>query len=114
MATKQNPITRYKEVEINGKKYRFQYTLKSLILSEKELDKKSILSTIAEPPMNMNDTFVMWKGGIIGGGNAMAEEEIEDLMMQYLDEHNLGDVQTLILEALMASGTIGKLDTKNV
>lgn len=110
MATKNNTLERYTEIEINGKKHRFQYTIRSIINAEKELDTRSILTTIAAPPLSFADSFTFFKAGLLGGGAKISDDEVENLLLDYLDSSNLGDLQTLILDALVRSGTLGKLD----
>lgn len=104
-----NTLNRYIEQEINGKFVRLQYTIRSLIMCEKLLDSKSILKTIADPPLSYNDSYILFYAALVGGNKNIDEAEAEDLMLAYLDNHNLGELQDLLLEALVASGTLGKI-----
>ena len=104
-----NTLNRYIEQEINGKFVRLQYTIRTLVMCEKMLDSKSILKTIADPPLSYNDSYVLFYAALVGGDRTMTEEKAENLMLDFLEEHTLGDLQDLILEALVASGTLGKI-----
>lgn len=107
-----NTLKRYIDQEINGKIVRLQYTIRSLVMCEKLLDSKSILKTIADPPLSYNDSYILFYAALVGGDKAMTEDRAEDLMADYLEEHTLGDLQDLILEALVASGTLGKIGSQ--
>ena len=104
-----NTLNRYIEQEINGKIVRLQYTIRSLVMCEKMLDSKSILRTIADPPLSYNDSYILFYAALVGGDKNMTEARAEELMLDYLDEHNLGELQDLVLEALIAYGTLGKI-----
>lgn len=107
-----NTLKRFIDQEINGKIVRLQYTIRSLVMCEKLLDSKSILKTIADPPLSYNDSYILFYAALVGGDKTMTEDRAEDLMADYLEEHTLGDLQDLILEALVASGTLGKIGSQ--
>lgn len=107
-----NPLFRYINITIGGVEYKFQYTVKAILMCEKALTQKSILKTIVDMPLSYADTFEFFRWGIYGGGKQMTAEAVEELFMQYLEEHNIGELQQLIMEALMVSGTVGNVTTK--
>lgn len=107
-----NPILRYKTLIINDVEYKFQYTIKAVIMCEKALESKSILKALMDMPLSYSDTYEFFRWGIYGGGKQMSAEAVDELFMTYLEEHNIGEVQSLIMEALMASGVVGNLQGK--
>jgi hypothetical protein len=112
MAEKINTIERFELFTVNEKEYKLQFTIKSLIMMEKELNAKSLLDTLASPPFTFGDTFTMFKWGLIGGNNKLAEEKTEELMLNYTEEFSFADLQGLIISALAKSGAIGRPDKK--
>ena len=107
-----NPILRYKTVMIDGQEYKFQYTVKAVLMCEKALTQKSILKTLIDMPLSYADTFEFFRWGIYGGGKQMTADEVENLFLKYLESYNIGDMQQLIMEALMASGVVGNVTGK--
>lgn len=107
-----NTIDRFETFKVNEQEYKLQFTIKSLIMMEKELASKSILETLASPPFSFGDTYTMFKWALIGGNNKLNEEKTEALMLAYTEESSIADLQLLLINALTKSGTIGKLDKK--
>lgn len=107
-----NPIIRYLNINIKGVEYKFQYTIKTILMCERALTQKSILKTIIDMPLNYADTYEFFRWGIYGGGKQMSADEIENLFNEYLEEHNIGELQQTIMEALQVSGVIGNVNPK--
>ncbi len=107
-----NTIDRFETFSVNEKEYKIQFTIKTLIMLEKELSAKSILDTLASPPFTFGDTFIMFKWGLIGGGNKINEEKAEELMLAYTETYSFAELQALIISALAKSGAIGRPDKK--
>lgn len=107
-----NTIDRFETFKVNEQEYKLQFTIKSLIMMEKELASKSILETLASPPFSFGDTYTMFKWALIGGNNKLNEEKTEALMLAYTEESSIADLQLLLINALTKSGAIGKLDKK--
>ena len=107
-----NPILRYKTVIIDNVEYKFQYTVKALLMCEKALTAKSILKTLLDMPLSFADTYEFFRWGIYGGGKQMSADDVEALYTAYMRERNIGELQQLIMEALMASGAVGNVDGK--
>lgn len=109
--TEMNTLDRFEIVKINEEKeYKIQYTIRALIMLEKELDSKSILESLANMPFSFNDTFVYIKYGLMGGsGKTYKNQEAEDIMMEMMDVLNFAELQGIIISALAKSGAIGKM-----
>lgn len=112
MAENINTIDRFETVKINEQDYKLQFTVKSLIMMEKELASKSLLETLASPPFSFGDTYTMFKWALIGGGNKLNEEKIEALMLDHNEQFSFAELQGLLISALAKSGAIGKPDKK--
>ena len=108
----ENTIDRFETLKVNEQEYKLQFTIKSLIMMEKELASKSILETLASPPFSFGDTYTMFKWALVGGNNKLNEEKTEALMLAYTEETSIADLQLLLISALTKSGAIGKPDKK--
>lgn len=106
-----NPIDRYINLKIKDQTYKYGYTIKGVIMLEKELDRRSIVRTIADLPLSYGDTYAFWKWGILSF-QQMKDDDIEQLLIDYLEENNIVDLQNLLFEALEASHTIGKFSNE--
>lgn len=108
----ENTIDRFETLKVNEQEYKLQFTIKSLIMMEKELASRSILETLASPPFSFGDTYTMFKWALVGGNNRLNEEKTEALMLAYTEETSIADLQLLLINALTKSGAIGKPDKK--
>ena len=108
----ENTIDRFETLKVNEQEYKLQFTIKSLIMMEKELASRSILETLASPPFSFGDTYTMFKWALVGGNNRLNEEKTEALMLAYTEETSIADLQLLLINALTKSGALGKPDKK--
>lgn len=106
----ENTIDRYTMITVDGKEYKLQYTIRTIILMEKQLQRKSILDTLANIPFDFGDTFLFLKFGLQGGGQKLSDTQVEDIMYGLFEELNFGELQALIIETLTKSGAIGRVD----
>lgn len=106
----ENTIDRYTMITVDGKEYKLQYTIRTIIQMEKQLERKSILDTLAAIPFDFGDTFLFLKFGLQGGGQKLTDTQVEDIMYGLFEELNFGELQALIIETLTKSGAIGRVD----
>lgn len=108
-----NTIDRFELIKVEDKEYKLQYTIRALIGLEKELDNKSVLNTLSDPPFSFADTFTFTKWGLIGGGHKdISDDEIENVMMAFMETQNLADFQNTLVKALIKSGAIGTMGAR--
>ena len=106
------------EIEINGKKFKLCYPMKSVNGAERELFQNNLLVTVAQGrnglPPNLSDMYVIFKYGIIGGQPELEGNEaaIEKLYYAALEEHNILTVFQMGLEAISRSGVMGDTTKK--
>lgn len=99
-------LDKYIEKEINGKTYQFCLPIKYLFKAERETTRKSLILTMSELPLNVEDIFVLFKYAFLGGGNK--ENDVEALFYDAIDDLGLPAIQMLIIDVLQKSGVFGK------
>lgn len=97
----------FTEIEIGEKKYKLCLKNKCAFLAERELSTKNILTAIQQQPMSMEDLFIFFKYGLIGGGNRLTEDQAFDLFLDAIAEKEYAEVFQKTLETLMKSGLLG-------
>lgn len=105
-----NTIDRSECLNLPDKKLKLMYTVKSVVMCEKELDSKNLLLTVAgmtAGPLSMGDAFALFKWGLLGD-KKYDEKEIEDLFVECIEELDMITVQTSIIAALKKSGLLGE------
>lgn len=101
-------LDREKEITVHGKTYKLRYPVKSIFQIEKELG-HSLLAIVQEfgKEPYISVYFVLLKWGLLGGGQNMSEEEIEDLLEEIGNTDQFMPVGAAMLEAIVASGVFG-------
>lgn len=106
------------DLEINGKKYKLCYPMKSVNGAERELFQNNLLVTVAQGmnglPPNLSDMFTIFKWGIKGGSpdKEFEENELEDLYYAAVSQHDVITVFRAGLDAIKKSGTLGDTTKK--
>lgn len=106
------------ELEINGKKYKLCYPMKSVNGAERELFQNNLLVTVAQGtnglPPNLSDMFTIFKWGIKGGSpdKEFEENELEDLYYAAVYQHDVITVFRAGLDAIKKSGIMGDATKK--
>lgn len=104
-------MDRYTMITVDGKEYKLQFTIRTIIALEKQLGRKSILDTLANIPFDFADTYNFLKYALIGGGQKLTDTQVEDIMYGLFETLNFGELQALIIETLTKSGAIGRVDS---
>lgn len=99
-------LDKYIEKTIGGKVYRFALPIKYVFKAERELVNRNLVTTMANYPLSIEDTFTLFKYSLMGGGQEKANAE--NLFYDAIDELTLPVVCELILEVLQKSGVFGK------
>jgi len=106
------------DLEINGKKYKLCYPMKSVNGAERELFQNNLLVTVAQGinglPPNLSDMFTIFKWGIKGGSpdKEFEENELEDLYYAAVSQHDVITVFRAGLDAVKKSGIMGDTTKK--
>lgn len=106
------------DIEIDGKKYKLCYPMKSVFQAERELFQNNLLITVAQGmnglPPNLSDMYVIFKYGIIGGQPELEGKEaaVEGLYYDALEEHGVLPVFQMGLDAVRKSGIMGDTSKK--
>lgn len=93
---------------IGDKSYTFKLPIKMLFKAERELTRKSMILTMANLPLCLEDLYILLKYSLKGGQPNMTESEIEDVYYQAIDEMGLPELQNFVLEILEKSAAFGK------
>lgn len=99
-------LDNYIEREIKGTVYKFSLPIKYLFKAERETTRKSLILTMSELPLNVEDIFVLFKNSFLGGGNK--ESDVEQVFYEAIDDLGLPAIQMLIIDVLQKSGVFGK------
>lgn len=102
-------LDKFVEKEINGKPYKFCFTVKMVFMAERNLASKKLLQCISDLPMSTEDHFTLFKYALMGGNNGVKEAEIEDLWLDAIDQLTYAGVFEIIITALQKSGVIGRV-----
>ena len=105
-----NTIDKTAAFELAGNQYELKFTIKSVIMAEKELESHKIISTIAglaEEPMSYGDTYALFKWGLLGD-KPYKIEEIDELFDNFIYEEGIDQLQILIIQGLTKAGVLTK------
>lgn len=99
-------LDKSKEITINEKVYNLCFPVRYVFKAEHELANKNLILTMANMPLSYEDTFILFKYGLMGGG--VKSEDVEDIFLDALGEHGFPKVFEILLEALHKSGVFGR------
>ena len=95
---------------LEGANHEFRFTVKAIIMCEKELTSHNLLTTMASMatvPLSVGDAFTLFKWGLLGA-KQYKEDEIEALFIQYVENIGMVGLQTDLVSAVAKSGLMGK------
>lgn len=101
-------LDKYIEKEIKGTTYRFCLPTKYLFKAERETTRKSLILTMSDLPLNVEDIFVLFKNSYLGGDNQYSSMDIDSLFYDAVDEMGLPAMQMLVIDVLQKSGVFGR------
>ena len=105
-----NTIDKSEKFILLDQEYELKYTNKAVIMAEKELNCKKIITTIAglaTEPMSYGDTYALFKWGLLGA-KQYKPEEIDDIFDNYIYEFGIDGMQIIIVQALTKAGVLSK------
>ena len=104
-----NILDRSQAFSLNGENHEFKFTVKAIIMCEKELESHNLLTTMAsmaKAPLSIGDAYTLFKWGLLGA-KQYKEDEIEALFIQYIENIGMVGLQTDLLNAVYKSGLMG-------
>lgn len=105
-----NTIDKTVRFVLSDKEYELKYTNKAVIMAEKELESKKIISTIAgvaKEPMSYGDTYALFKWGLLGA-KQYKTEEIDEIFDNFVYENGIDGMQIAIIQGLTKAGVLSK------
>lgn len=105
-----NTIDKSEKFTLEDKEYELKFTNKAVIMAEKELDCKKIITTIAgvaNEPMSYGDTYALFKWGLLGA-KQYKTEEIDSIFDNFVYENGIDGMQVILIQALTKAGVLSK------
>ena len=105
-----NVLDRSQAFTVNGENHEFKFTVKAIIMCEKELENRNLLVTMAgmtNKPLSIGDAYTLFKWGLLGA-KQYKENEIEELFIQYIESSGMVGLQTHLVSAVSKSGLKNK------
>ena len=97
-------------LKLGNHTYSLKYDINALIKLEALISTKNIARMIANYPLSHSDTIICLMAGLDKDYPSMNMNKAKNLFSQMLKEYSISDVQNVILEALLKSGAMGKVE----
>ena len=78
----------YVTCHINGQDYKLGLPNRYLFAAERECSKGNLIKVMQDPPPSMGDIYILFKYALLGGGNNLNDEQIDELFNACMAEHN--------------------------
>ena len=100
-------LDRAVKMKIGKKQYNLAFPISAIFGLEEETNQglMKIIAQIQDP--KITDIYTLFKWAVIGGDNALDDDEIQALFFDAIDEAGFEGLVTNILNAVVKSGIIG-------
>lgn len=93
---------------LGDQEYKLKYDINALIKLETLISTKNISKMIGDFPLSHGDTIICLAAGLEAEHPSMNLNKAKNLFGKLLKEYNITEIQTIILQALIESGAVGK------